>query len=59
MGAAFRETNLKQYTADLASLFRGAIEKGGVKYIVNTNGKERSVWVDRDMWEVSDRPFGD
>ena len=52
MGAAFRETNLKQYTADLASLFRGAIEKGGVKYIVNTNGKERSVWVDRDMWEV-------
>lgn len=52
MGAAFRETNLKQYTADLASLFRGAIEKGGVKFIVNTNGKERPVWVDRDMWEV-------
>lgn len=52
MGAAFRETNLKQYTADLASLFRSAIEKGGVRFIVNTSGKERPVWVDRDMWEV-------
>jgi len=56
MGAAFRETNLKQYTADLASLFRSAIEKGGVKFIVNTHGKERPVWVDRDMWEVLPYP---
>ena len=53
MSASFRETNLQKYTADLASLFRSAIEKGGVKYIVDASGKERSVWVDRDMWEVS------
>jgi signal transduction histidine kinase len=52
MGAAFKETNLQKYTADLASLFRSAIEKGGVKYVVDTSGKERTVWVDRDMWEV-------
>jgi CheY-like chemotaxis protein len=52
MSATFRETNVQKYTADLASLFRSAIEKGGVKYIVDTKGKERSVWVDRDMWEV-------
>jgi hypothetical protein len=52
MSASFRETNLQKYTADLASLFRSAIEKGGVKYVVDLKGKERSVWVDRDMWEV-------
>jgi signal transduction histidine kinase len=52
MGATFKETNLQKYTADLASLFRSAIEKGGVRYIVDTSGKERNVWVDRDMWEV-------
>jgi signal transduction histidine kinase len=53
MAASFRETNLKRCTADLASLFSSAIEKGGVKYVVDTDGKERTVWVDRDMWEVS------
>jgi len=52
MSASFRETNLQSYTADLASLFRSAIEKGGVKYVVDLTGKERAVWVDRDMWEV-------
>ena len=52
MSASFRETNLQRYTADLASLFRSAIEKGGVKYEVVTSGREQSVWVDRDMWEV-------
>ena len=52
MSASFKETNLQKYTADLASLFRSAIEKGGVKYEVVMDGKDQSVWVDRDMWEV-------
>jgi His Kinase A (phospho-acceptor) domain len=52
MTASFRETNLQRYTADLASLFRSAIEKGGVKYVVDVSGKEKKVWVDREMWEV-------
>jgi signal transduction histidine kinase len=53
MRATFRETNIQRYTADLASLFRSAIEKGGVQYKVDTNGRQRHVWIDRDMWEVS------
>jgi signal transduction histidine kinase len=52
MRASFRETNLQKYTADLASLFRSAVEKGGVRYVVDTSGKGKSAWVDRDMWEV-------
>ena len=51
MSACFRETNLQRITADLASLFRSAIEKGGVNYVVLSEGREESVWVDRDMWE--------
>ena len=56
MNVSFRETNLQKYTADLASLFRSAIEKGGVEYIVDMRGKEHPVWVDRDMWEVFTHP---
>lgn len=52
MRASFKETNLQKYTTDLASLFRSAIEKGGVKYVVDASGKGRPVWIDRDMWEV-------
>ena len=50
--AAFRETSLQRYTTDLASLFRSAIETGGVKFEVKMEGKEAGVWVDREMWEV-------
>lgn len=52
MSACFKETSLQRLTADLASLFRSAIEKGGVKYEVIMDEKELPVWVDRDMWEV-------
>jgi GAF domain-containing protein len=55
MASSFRETDLQKFTADLASLFRSAIEKGGVKYTVDVRGKHRPVWVDRDMWEVRSR----
>ena len=59
MSASFKETNLQRYTADLASLFRSAIEKGGVKYEVIMDGRHQSVWVDRDMWEVFSYPCTD
>jgi len=52
MSAAFRETMLQRYTADLASLFRSAIENGGVEFEVITDGQDEVVWVDREMWEV-------
>jgi hypothetical protein len=53
MSASFKETSLSRITADLASMFRSAIEKGGVKYVVDMEGSEHPVWIDRDMWEVS------
>lgn len=52
MSASFKETSLPRITADLASMFRSAIEKGGVKYVVDMEGSEHPVWIDRDMWEV-------
>ncbi|ORX79348.1 hypothetical protein K493DRAFT_293359 [Basidiobolus meristosporus CBS 931.73] len=51
MQATFQETNLGKFTADLASMFRSAIEKGGVQFEVDCERMERNVWVDRDMWE--------
>jgi signal transduction histidine kinase len=51
MSAAFRETSLQRYTTDLASLFRSAIEKGGVKFDVMMDDDEQPVWIDREMWE--------
>ncbi|ORX79349.1 hypothetical protein K493DRAFT_308551 [Basidiobolus meristosporus CBS 931.73] len=51
MQATFQETNLGKFTADLASMFRSAIEKGGVRFEVDCERMERNVWVDRDMWE--------
>jgi signal transduction histidine kinase len=53
MSASFELTSLQRYTADLASLFRSAIEKGGVDYEVDTDSTEQLVWVDRGMWEVN------
>jgi signal transduction histidine kinase len=54
--ANFKETSLLKYTMELASLFRGAIEKGGVRYDVICKGEDYQVWIDRDMWEVFSFP---
>ncbi|OZJ05802.1 hypothetical protein BZG36_00873 [Bifiguratus adelaidae] len=45
------ETDLGALTADLASVFRSAIEKGGVHFEVDCEEDGRKVWIDRDMWE--------
>ncbi|KZV94827.1 hypothetical protein EXIGLDRAFT_766708 [Exidia glandulosa HHB12029] len=48
--ALFRPVDLGAITADIASLFRSAIERGRVTYSVDcVNGKE--VYVDTDAWE--------
>jgi signal transduction histidine kinase/DNA-binding response OmpR family regulator len=49
--ATFQPTNLAALTADLASSFRAATEKAGVKLIVDTPQLPQPVYVDRDMWE--------
>jgi signal transduction histidine kinase len=49
--ANFASVDLTALTADLASVFRSAIERAGLKLIVDCEPLPQPVWVDRDMWE--------
>jgi PAS domain S-box-containing protein len=49
--ALYRPADLSQITAELASMFRAAIEKAGLKLVVDCAPLPESVYVDRDMWE--------
>jgi PAS domain S-box-containing protein len=49
--ASFRETNLRVYTTELASVFRSAIEKAGLTFLVECASLPHPVFVDQEMWE--------
>lgn len=49
--ATYTETDLATFTSDLASVFRSAVEKAGLRFIVNASSLSEPVYVDRDMWE--------
>jgi PAS domain S-box-containing protein len=49
--ANYEPTDLASYTAELASVFRSAIEHAGLKLIVNCRPLSEPVHVDREMWE--------
>jgi signal transduction histidine kinase len=49
--AVYEPTDLAALTADLASVFRSAVERAGVKLIVDCPPIEEPVYVDREMWE--------
>jgi PAS domain S-box-containing protein len=49
--AAYEPVDLAAYTADLASVFRSAIEKAGMRLIIDRQPFSEPVYVDRDMWE--------
>ena len=49
--ANYQPTDLAFYTAELASVFRSAIEQAGLKLIVNCEPLSAPVYVDREMWE--------
>jgi signal transduction histidine kinase/DNA-binding response OmpR family regulator len=49
--AAFRPTDLADYTARLASTFRAATERAGLELVVDTAPLAAPVFVDREMWE--------
>lgn len=49
--AAFEPTDLAATTADLASLFRSAVEKAGLALRVDCPPLPEPVHVDREMWE--------
>jgi nitrogen-specific signal transduction histidine kinase len=49
--ASFEPTDLASFTAELASLFRSAIEKAGLELVVDCDPQPDLVYVDREMWE--------
>jgi signal transduction histidine kinase len=49
--ATYEPTDLASLTADLASAFRSAMERGGLAFEVECPPIEGSVYVDREMWE--------
>jgi signal transduction histidine kinase len=48
---SFESVDLAAYTAELASVFRAAIEKAGLGLTVDCPALPEPVYVDREMWE--------
>nr|WP_244422895.1 PAS domain-containing protein [Bradyrhizobium sp. ORS 278] len=51
MQAAYVPTDLPSFTAEVASVFRSAIETAGLKLIVDCPPLQEPAHVDREMWE--------
>jgi len=51
MRAEFRPTDIAKFTADLASTFREATDRGGLQLLVDCEPPGRPVYLDRDLWE--------
>ncbi len=49
--ATYEPTDLAAYTAELASVFRSAIEKAGLALTIDCPPLPEMVHIDRDMWE--------
>ncbi len=49
--ASYEPTDLATFTADLASVFRAAVEKADMRLIVDCPPLSEPVYVDRDMYE--------
>ncbi|HTB12230.1 MAG TPA: ATP-binding protein [Bryobacteraceae bacterium] len=51
MQAAYEATDLTTLTADLASVFRSAVERAGLELVIDCAALREPVYVDREMWE--------
>ncbi|MEU4214636.1 SpoIIE family protein phosphatase [Actinoplanes sp. NPDC026623] len=51
LGAAYRPTDLADYTARLASTFRSAAERAGLRLDVDCRTLPEPAYIDREMWE--------
>lgn len=49
--AIYEPTDLAMFTADLASMFRSAVERAGLRLLVDCPPLAVPVYVDRGMWE--------
>lgn len=49
--ASFEPTDLAELTTDLASMFRSAVERAGLRYSVQCASLPEPVYVDQEMWE--------
>lgn len=49
--ASFQPTELGEFTAELASVFRSATERAGLQLIIDCAPTSQPAYVDRDMWE--------
>ncbi|MGH2516452.1 MAG: ATP-binding response regulator, partial [Ktedonobacterales bacterium] len=49
--ASYEPTDLATYTAELASVFRSAIERAGLRLTIAYTPLPEPIYVDRDMWE--------
>jgi signal transduction histidine kinase len=50
--AVYEPVDLAAFSAELASVFRAAIEQAGMRLIVDCSPLPEPVYVDRDMWET-------
>ncbi|WP_103340493.1 SpoIIE family protein phosphatase [Amycolatopsis sp. CA-126428] len=51
MQARFEPVDLGTFTAELASVFRAAVERAGLAFDVDCRPSDEPVYVDRGMWE--------
>ena len=51
MQASYEPTDLATLTSELASNFRAAVEKAGMRLLVDCPPLPEPIYVDRDMWE--------
>ena len=51
MRANFEPTDICAYSAEVASVFRGVVEKSGLRLAVECKKFTQPVYVDREMWE--------
>ena len=49
--ARYEPVDLSAVTAELASVFRSAIERAGLEFTVDCPAMDEPVYIDRDMWE--------
>jgi len=49
--AHFAPLDISTFTLELAGMFQSAMERAGIRFVVDCHPPGEPVWVDRDMWE--------